>query len=114
MNRLLKYFDIQGEAPDSDRLPLGKANSVWTQWSALFLGVLIQPYFEGFRQTRTWHFSGFWGWTLFALITSVIIFPAVYRKAFDAEAPAIIQIAPIFAAGLGWESLIGTILKVDK
>ena len=111
MNSFVKYFELRPADYDAARLPLGKTKSVWAQWSALFLGVIIQPYFEGFRENRVWQFSGFWGWTLFALITSVIIFPAVYRKAFDDDAPAIVQIAPIFAAGLGWESLIGTVLK---
>lgn len=114
MNRFLAYFDIRRRDPNSPIFPMGPTPSTWVQWSALFVGVLIQPYFEGFRQSRVWHFSGFWSWTLFALITSVIIFPAVYRKTFDAEAPRIIQIAPIFASGLGWESLIGTVLKAVK
>ncbi len=113
MNSVARYFSLRPADYDARRLPLG-SRSAWAQWVALFLGVAIQPYFEGFREKHVWQFSGFWGWTLFALITSVIIFPAVYRKAFDGEAPAIVQIAPIFAAGLGWESLIGTVVKAIR
>jgi hypothetical protein len=77
----------------------------------LFLGVLIQPFFEGYQHTRQWHSVGFWGWSAFALVTSILIFPAVYRKAFDDDAPLIVLLGPIFASGLGWESLMGTVLK---
>jgi hypothetical protein len=77
----------------------------------LFAGILIQPYFEGYKQTHAWHFAGFWGWSVFACVTSAIIFPAVYRKAFDADSPLLVQLGPIFASGLGWQSLMATAIK---
>lgn len=115
--KFLDYFDIRLKhfnQPDTARpaLRLGPRRGVWLQWLALFAGVLIQPYFEGFRQSHphAWHFNGFLDWSLFALITSIVIFPAVYRRVVDSNSPAIIQFAPIFASGLGWESLMGTVI----
>jgi hypothetical protein len=117
VSRLLQYFDIRSTEDIGGRgLPLGEAvprGTAWPQWLALFCGVLIQPYFEGYRRYHTWgHFAGFWGWAIFALITSVIIFPGVYRKVVDKDAPVILLLAPIFASGLGWESLLGTAMGV--
>jgi hypothetical protein len=109
---LFNYFDITSRARDLERLPLGKSPSALPQWLTLFAGVLIQPYFEGFRKAGVWQFSGFWGWSLFAIITSIIVFPAVYRKTFDPEAPVAVQLGPIFASGLGWQSLMSTALKM--
>lgn len=114
MNQTLRYFNIRRSSQKGaeDKLTLGATTRVWPQWVALFGGVLIQPYFEGYRtsQPHTWHFSGFAGWFWFALITSGLIFPAIYRKVIDEGAPILVQLAPIFAAGLGWESLMGTVL----
>ena len=94
--------------------PTPKGRSAWVQWSALFAGILIQPFFQAYQasSTHTWSFNGFGGWTLFALITSVVIFPAVYKKAFDQDSPALVQLAPIFTAGLGWQSLLTTAIKI--
>jgi len=46
------------------------------------------------------------------LVPEDVVFLSQQVKAFDDDAPAIVQIAPIFAGGLGWESLIGTVMKV--
>jgi len=115
VNRFFKYFDIRPpRTTEKDRLALGEKEEprarAWPQWLALFAGIMIQPYFEGFRRNHTWQFAGWVGWAVFAVITSVIIFPAVYRKVVDAESPILLQLAPIFASGLGWESLFGTVM----
>jgi hypothetical protein len=103
-----------GAAPALSPAATPKGKSAWVQWSALFGGILIQPFFQAYQasSTHTWSFNGFGGWTLFALITSVVIFPAVYKKAFDQDSPAIVQLAPIFTAGLGWQSLLTTAIKI--
>lgn len=89
-----------------------RRHSAFGQWLALFAGVLIQPFFQAYQATHKWQWAGFSGWALFALITSILIFPAVYRKAFDRDKPVIVQVGPIFAAGLGWQSLLTTAVKV--
>jgi hypothetical protein len=116
INEIVRYFDINSHIRPTR--PVGKAAKEDTvelhwfpQWVALLLGVLIQPFFQGFRTTGHWSFASSWGWVLFALIASFILFPAIYRRAFDAGKPVIVLLAPIFTAGLGWESMLGTILK---
>jgi hypothetical protein len=99
--------------PDSSERPIfsGQYRTPWAQWVALFAGVLIQPFFQNYQATHQWTFGGLGGWALFSLITSVLIFPAVYKNAFDEDKPVIVQLAPIFAAGLGWQSLLTTVIK---
>jgi hypothetical protein len=94
--------------------PSQKARSAWFQWMALFGGILIQPFFQAYQASANhqWSFDGFGGWTLFALITSVVIFPGVYKRAFDQDSPVLVQLAPIFTAGLGWQSLLTTAIKL--
>jgi hypothetical protein len=87
------------------------ARSTLGQWTALFAGVLIQPFFRNYQTSGHWVWDGLGGWTLFSLITSVLIFPAVYKSAFDPSKPVIVQLAPIFAGGIGWQSLLATAIK---
>ncbi len=75
------------------------------QWIALFAGILVQPFFDNYRQTGEWSLDGFSGWCFFALIVAFMVFPSVYKNAFDPEKPVVVQVAPIFTAGMGWESL---------
>src|SRR5262249_24887101 len=78
---------------------------------ALLAGVTIQPFFQNYQTTHKWAWEGFSGWALFAGITSVLIFPLVYRRTFDRDQPALVQLGPIFAAGIGWQSLLSTVVK---
>jgi len=97
--------------------PLFPNHSPWAaigQWFALFAGVTIQPFFQNYQTTHEWVWEGISGWTLFALITSFVIFPAVYKSAFDPGKPVMVQLAPIFTAGLGWHSLLATAIKALK
>ena len=90
---------------------LSSRRSALGQWLALFAGVLIQPFFQTYQTTHVWAWNGISGWVLFALITSFVAFPSVYRHAFDTDRPVIVQLAPIFTAGLGWQSLVTTALQ---
>ena len=116
LNRVIQYFDInsnlrpkraEGVAAKAEQRTL----SAWPQWLVLYAGVLIQPFFDGYKQTHHWQWQGFWGWVLFACITAFLAFPAVYRNSFDGDKPLPVLLAPIFAAGIGWQSVIGTVLK---
>jgi hypothetical protein len=71
-------------------------------------GIITQPYLDGYRTTGSWNHDGLVGYVLFALITGVVIFPSVYRNAFDSAKPLVVQLAAIFAAGMGWQTLLGT------
>ena len=109
MSKLADYFDINRDVAPR----LGKEGGPqWLpQWLALLAGVVIQPSLQAFRESGQWSLPT-WGWALFAVIAAVLIFPVIYRAAFDANKPFLVHLAPIFAAGLGWESLLGTAMKV--
>lgn len=114
MNSLIRYFDILANVrPTSARAfsDSGKKLHWVPQWIALVLGIIIQPSFDHYRQHREWVFTGIYGWALFALIVSIMIFPSVYRNAFDPEKPLFVQLGPIFVAGMGWEALLETVGK---
>ncbi|HEY6252271.1 MAG TPA: hypothetical protein VI685_20130 [Candidatus Angelobacter sp.] len=125
LTNLARYFDINSDLKDQEnrlesqsgrKLALGSKRRVtaWPQWLALFAGVLIQPFFHEYQVSRHWNFNGLGGWAIFSLIASILIFPVVYRTAFDDKKPVVVLLAPIFAAGLGWESLLATVLKAGE
>jgi hypothetical protein len=116
LNQLIRYFDInsglQPKRPQGVGESAGQRKiSAWPQWFSLYLGVLIQPFFDGYKQTHRWQWQGFWGWVLFASITALLAFPAVYRNSFDGDKPLVVLLGPILAAGIGWQSVIGTVLE---
>jgi hypothetical protein len=80
----------------------------WPQYLTLVLGITIQPFFEAYQQTAHWEVSGAIGRFAFAIIVGLLIFPSVYRGAFDSEKPIFTQLCAIFAAGMGWQSLLHT------
>ena len=134
LNKLLAYFDLFADSRGKPRLqgrdvkirggpqdnggspPLGPNLSVLPQYVALVLGILVQPYFEKYRASGSWAFStdSALGWLLFAIIAGVIVFPSVYRRAFDPGQPLFVQFCVIFAGGMGWKELLDTALKVGQ
>jgi hypothetical protein len=116
LDKLVRYFDINSRPvykgmkgiPES---PGDRKIRALPQWLVLFAGVLIQPFFDGYKQTHHWIWDGMGGWILFALITAFLAFPAVYRNSFDRDKPLGVLLAPIFAAGIGWQSIVSTVLK---
>jgi hypothetical protein len=118
LNKLIRYFDINASAlpSGSKGVPDGGGREIHAlpQWLVLFAGVLIQPFFDGYKQTHHWIWQGFWGWALFALITAFIAFPAVYRNSFDKDKPLAVLLAPIFTAGIGWQAIVSTIIQAVK
>jgi len=115
LNKLIRYFDINSNIRAIRPEGVGDSGqrkiAAWPQWLVLYLGVLIQPFFDGYKQTHHWQWQGFWGWVLFACITAFLVFPGVYRNSFDADKPLGVLLGPIFAAGIGWQSVIGTVLE---
>ena len=117
MNTVLRYFDLNRDLKRSQLRGTEaggaldkKVHWLW-QWLSLFAGILLQPFLEHYRQTGSWAWDTLAGWTVFALITAVVVFPSVYRAAFDPSKPVVLLLAPIFTAGLGWEALFGTAVK---
>lgn len=116
LNSLIGYFDINSNLRAKRAEAVGavggqKTISAWPQWLVLYAGVLIQPFLDGYKQTHHWQWQGFWGWVLFACITAFLAFPAVYKSSFDGDKPLAVLLGPIFAAGIGWQSVIGTVLE---
>jgi hypothetical protein len=116
MNPVVQYFDLassQREVAVRRGAEGGQKRLHWVpQYVALALGVLIQPYFASYQNTGQWMLEGGWGRVLFAVVAGILILPAVYKRAFDPDKPIVVQLCAIFAAGLGWESLLDTAVKV--
>jgi len=109
MRRILDYFDLRPPQPRETKGRTKKRNGHWLpQYVALVIGVLVQPFFSAYQQTGQWNFAGVPGRLLFAVFAGVAIFPGVYKHAFDPQKPLFVQLCAIFAAGMGWESLLKT------
>ena len=122
INRIIRYFDLQASSRGDAKFQGRDAGSpradltVFPQYVALVLGILVQPYFEKYRATGSWAFSqsAAIGWLVFAAITGLVVFPSVYRRAFDAGQPKFVQFCDIFAGGMGWKALLDTAVKVGQ
>lgn len=107
MDRLIRYFDLTPlERGAQPRHPV--LLPWWPQYLTLVLGISVQPFFEAYQRTSRWDVNGPVGRLVFALIVGVLIFPSVYKGAFDPDKPIFTQLCAIFAAGMGWQSLLHT------
>jgi hypothetical protein len=111
-NDIIRYFDLQSAKRTIKPVGHGGAGGVsapiWPQYVALVLGIVVQPYLQHYMQTSQWSLtvSDVIGRLAFGLIIGALAFPAVYKNAFDADKPLVVQLCAIFAAGIGWQSLI--------
>jgi len=112
-NKLLAYFDLQSKRRGVAIGYGGESLSVFPQYVAFVLGVIVQPFMTKFRVSGIWDvtFQALIGWTVFAVLVGLAVFPAVYRRSFDAEHPAFVQFCSLFSTGLGWESLLSAAAK---
>jgi hypothetical protein len=113
MNKLIRYFDLLSEVRARGAEGKNEVKSLhWLpQYLVLTLGIVVQPFFSAYQQTGHWVFGGLLGRILFACIVGLIVFPAVYKKAFDPAKPLFVQLCAIFAVGMGWESVLKTAAK---
>ncbi len=114
MNKLIKYFELASEPPPNlnrAATDQGQTFHWFLQYVALVLGITVQPFLAAYQQSGSWHVAGLAGRVVFAVITGLIVFPAIYRRAFDPEKPPFVQFCAIFAAGMGWESLLKTTVR---
>ncbi|MDO5971422.1 hypothetical protein Q4Q35_16570 [Flavivirga aquimarina] len=100
--------NVDGDAPNSPP-------RAFSQWLALFFGVLIQPFFSFYKEHGTINnlgdvYSNYY-YIIFGIIIATIIFPSVYRQTFDASRPKFLQIIPIFTAGLGWQTMVDSLVN---
>ena len=114
MRSILDYFDLRSRRPAEVKGRRKGQTVHWLpQYIALVAGVLVQPFFSTYQQAGQWNFGGLSGRLLFAVLAGIAIFPAVYKHSFDPEKPLFVQLCAIFAAGMGWESLLKTALKAS-
>ncbi|WP_420573440.1 hypothetical protein [Kordia sp.] len=111
--RLFEY--IQPENQQNGEEVNEKRPTAFLQWLALFFGVIIQPFFTFFRENGklnniTEIYSNYF-YIIFGIIVATIIFPSVYRSTFDTDRPKFLQIIPIFTAGLGWQTMVESIIN---
>lgn len=112
---LVRYFDLASATRPQGTEPVagqGKA-PVIPQYVALFLGIAVEPLFDSYRITHEWNFGVFPGWLLFSVIAALLIFPAVYRNAYEPTRPVFVQLCSIFASGVGWQALLQTAVKAS-
>lgn len=112
--KIIDYFDLGADVRPKTGKRAGRDKSLhWLpQYVTLVLGIVVQPFFAAYQQNAQWNFRGIGGRVLFASIVGVVVFPAVYKRAFDPDKPLFVQLCAIFALGMGWESLLRTAMKV--
>lgn len=112
MNDVLRYFDLQSaRRPDGPRAQSATGEPslpVLPQYLALVAGIVVEPYIHHYIESGSWSltFTSVLGRLAFGAIVAAIAFPGVYKNAFDATKPLFVQLCAIFAAGIGWQSLI--------
>jgi hypothetical protein len=111
-NHIIRYFDLQSAKRTLNAVGHGAKGGVSApvlpQYVALVLGIVIQPYLQHYMQTGQWSLtiSDAIGRMVFGVIIGALAFPGVYKNAFDPDRPLAVQLCAIFAAGIGWQSLI--------
>ena len=118
MNKIIGYFDLASNLRPKVAQAMAAGESVSVHWFpqylALLLGIIVQRFLKQYMATGAWNLGGFWGWVAASTFLAIMIFPAVYKKSFDEEKPLFFQLCVIFTAGIGWQSLIGTGLKLTS
>lgn len=107
MNTILSYFDLTaGLAERRAKAPaMPPRPPVVPQYLALAAGVVVEPFVHRFIAHQPIDAGSLWQQALFGLVIAIIIFPGIYRNAFDPERPIFVQLCAIFASGIGWQSL---------
>src|SRR5438046_1297544 len=98
LDDVIRYFDLASEVRPRRALPTTERREFhWLpQYLALLAGIVTQRFFQEFMTSGKWTPTGFWAWLLAACIIAIMIFPGVYKKAFDPERPLFVQLCVIF------------------
>jgi hypothetical protein len=111
---LVEYFNLSphgnvisgGGAP----IPLGWQLALYVM---LILGILANGYLAAVRAKRRYRFR--WRQFLVGAIIGLAIFPAIYEGAqANLGSPGFVQLALVFASGLGYESLFAGIVTLAE
>ena len=114
----MAYFDlyrelrVQGSGPKG----LGAGRTIranlWLvlQYFALVVGIIAKRFLDVY-QTGNLVFQVSIPLIVFSLIVGAAVFPAVFRKTFDAKDPRLIQLFITFTSGLGYQALFQAAVK---
>lgn len=108
MTTIASYFDLGRDLRKGGPRDAAAAKpAVLPQYLALAAGVVAEPLLHGYIANRSFAISWDQAWQqlLFGLIVAIVIFPGIYRNAFDPERPFLVQLCAIFASGIGWQLL---------
>lgn len=116
LNQVIRWFDLNSRIREKGATAKfatpGQGDLPWfPQYLALAFGVFLEPFLAHYRVQGTWDFTGGWGRVFFAAIVAFAIFPQIYKTVVTEQRPRWVQLGPIFTAGLGWQTLMGTALK---
>lgn len=116
MGRIIEFLDLNSRI--RLRHAIAKAgdgttsNLHWIpQYLVFVAGIFIEPFLTHYQAHAQWDFSGGWGRILFAVIFGFAGFSQVYKRVVTEPVPLFVLLGPIFMAGLGWQSLVGTVAK---
>lgn len=113
MNALIRYFDLVSQYRKDGSLAVStteeKSLTVWPQYLALLLGIIVQPYLQQYINTHEWKIAGFWAWLIASVFIALMAFPAVYKSSMDATKPLFVQFCVIFTAGMGWQTIVNVV-----
>jgi len=128
MSGLMDYFDLQSEerkkqktardlglqtmvdtkSPDAPAAATPPQFApVWPQYIALVLGIVADPFIKSYIATKSFGMDlGAIGPLLaFSIVMGIMILPGVYKNSFAPDKPILVQLAAIFTAGVGWQTL---------
>ena len=109
MGSILDYFDLSAQAGVSvvpQPIPVEWQLALY---GALVLGILSNGYLVAARTRRRFRLN--WRRFVISVIIGLVIFPAVYEGAeANLSQPTLVQLALIFASGLGYESLFSGVV----
>lgn len=134
MNAILDYFDLQSQRRkkvrskgnielqtmvDRDDLRnVGEAATpqfapVWPQYIALVLGIVADPFIKNYIATKSFglDLTAFGPLLAFSIVMGIMILPGVYKNSFAPDKPILVQLAAIFTAGVGWQTLFDAAAK---
>jgi hypothetical protein len=109
LNKIIGYFDLNnttGAVRPKAYASDGKILHAAWQYVALALGVFVEKYWSQYRQTQDVSLTSAPLHLLFSLITALILFPGAYKNSFNPGQSPFVQFCVVFAAGIGWQSVI--------
>jgi hypothetical protein len=134
VSSIFDYFDLQSEerkkqktardlglqtmvdtkspgAPEATTAP--QFAPVWPQYIALVLGIVADPFIKNYIATKSFGMDlGALGPLLaFSIVMGIMILPGVYKNSFAPDKPILVQLAAIFTAGVGWQTLFEAAAK---